>query len=497
MIKTKKPKLELLSRPLVEKIVREAMALLERRGVFIENQEAMALFREAGAEIDEGSRRVRIRAELIEECLSSTPSVIRFYDRSGKTKFLVGRDEVHFDPGSAATRLLDHTTQSERKPQTEDLVRWVRVVDALPQFHFQSTGLISADVPEEIADSYRLFIGLLFSSKPVVTGTFRIEGFRPMYEMLVAVRGSREKLAAKPLAIFDACPSPPLKWSNLTAQSLVDCARAGIPSELISMGLTGATSPVTIAGTLVQHVAENLSGLVIAQLARRGAPVIFGGSPASFDMRFGTTPMGAIETMMIDVAAAQIGKHLGLPTHAYMALSDAKINDSQAGLETGIGAVLAALGGINVVSGPGMLDFESSQSLEKLVIDDEICGLAYRLIEGISERDDPIALSLFEDLGADMNFLTLAHTRRWYRMEHRFPLVSDRQNYDSWVASGRKSMADRAADRVARLLAADPEASLPQTAVLRELGRIMTAEAKRAGLEKLPPLSIENKFKAQ
>jgi trimethylamine--corrinoid protein Co-methyltransferase len=101
--------------------------------------------------------------------------------------------------------------------------------------------------------------------------------------------------------------------------------------------LTGATSPVTIAGTLVQHVAENLSGLTICQVAAKGAPVIFGGSPASFDMRKGTTPMGAVETMMIDLAYAQIGKFLKLPTHAYMGLSDAKVNDAQAGFETAWG----------------------------------------------------------------------------------------------------------------------------------------------------------------
>jgi len=486
MIKTKRPRIELLSRPFMDKIVGEAMALLERHGVFVENQEALRLLREAEMPIDEASRRVRIKPGLVDDALSAAPSVIKLYDRSGKQRFIVGRDQVHFDPGSAATRLLDHDMLAERKAGSEDLVRWTRLVEALPNFHFQSTGLISTDVPAEIADCYRLFIGLQYCSKPVVTGTFRVEGFKPMLDMLTAVRGSAEKLAAKPLAIFDACPSPPLKWSNLTAQSLIDCARAGVPSELISMGMTGATSPVTIAGTLVQHVAENLSGLVIAQLARRGAAVIFGGSPSSFDMRRGTTPMGAIETMMIDAAYAQIGKHLGLPTHAYMALSDAKINDSQAGLETGMGAVLAALAGVNVVSGPGMLDFESSQSLEKLVIDNEICGMAYRLVEGISQRDEPLALSLFEGLGEDKQFLTLSHTRRWYRQEHFFPRVSDRETYDSWVALGRKSMAERAADEVARLLQAGP--ALPRREVIKDLQGIMAREADKAGLAALPDL---------
>jgi trimethylamine--corrinoid protein Co-methyltransferase len=485
MIKPKRPKLELLSRPFIKKIVAEALTLLEKQGVFVENKEALRLLAEAGMKIDESAKRALFTSVLIEKCINSAPAAINLYDRSGEKKFIVGQDRVHFDPGSAAVTMLDHGAQAQRKAVTDDLVKFTRLVDCLPNYNFQSTGLISSDVPEEIADSYRLYICLQYSSKPVVTGTFRVEGFGPMYEMLLAVRGSARSLAEKPLAIFDACPSPPLKWSNLTTQSLIDCARAGIPSELISMGMTGATSPVTIAGTLVQHVAENLSGLVIAQLAQEGAPVIFGGSPSSFDMRHGTTPMGAIETMMIDSAYAQIGKDLGLPTHAYMALSDAKVNDAQAGFETGIGAILAALAGINVVSGPGMLNFESAQSLEKLVIDNEICGLAYRLIEGISQRDEPLALDLFRDFEQGAQFLTMPHTRKWYRKEHIFPSITDRETYDAWVVLGKKPMADRAAEEVARLLREKP-GSLPDETVLRELEKVITREAKNAGLNDLP-----------
>lgn len=487
MIRAKRPKIELLSRTFIRKIVDEGFALLEKHGVFVENVEALRLLREAGMKVEPATKRVIIKPRLVEKCLSSAPAVIKLYDRSGEREFVVGEDWVHFDPGSAAVTILDRQTQSERKAATADLVKFIRLTDALSHFHFQSTGLISSDIPEEIADSYRLFICLQFSTKPVVTGTFRVEGFKPMYEMLTAARGDAKKLAEKPLAIFDACPSPPLKWSNLTTQSLIDCARAGIPSELISMGMTGATSPVTIAGTLVQHVAENLSGLVIGQLAKRGAPIIFGGSPSSFDMRKGTTPMGAIETMMIDSAYAQIGKYLNLPTHAYMALSDAKVNDSQAGYETGIGAVLAALSGVNVVSGPGMLDFESCQSLEKLVIDNEICGLAYRLIDGISQRDEPLALDLFSGFEKEKQFLTLPHTRQWYRKEHILAGLADRDTYDAWVALGKKPLADRAAEEAEKLLR-EKSAALPGAAVASDLSKIMLAEAKKAGLTRLPAL---------
>jgi trimethylamine--corrinoid protein Co-methyltransferase len=490
MISTLRPRCELLSRALLDKIIEEGFLLLEREGVFVENREARSLFREAGQEVDEATGRVRIRWALVESSLASTPARMTLYDRSGEHANEVGGDEVHFDPGSAAVKILDHAQQRERKARTRDLIEHARVADVCANIHFQSTAIVASDVPEAVADGFRVLVGLQYSSKPIVTGTFRVQGFRPMLDMLAAVRGGTEELQRKPLAIFDACPSPPLKWSNLTAQSLIDAARAGIPSEIISMGLTGATSPATIAGTLVQHVAESLSGLVICQLARSGAPVIFGGSPASFDMRKGTTPMGAVETMMIDMAYSQIGKALKLPTHAYMGLSDSKLVDSQAGSETGMGAILAALAGINVVSGAGMLDFESTQSLEKLVIDDEICGLAYRLVGGIEQREDPLALHLFEGFGPDSEFLTSPHTRTWYKREHVLVRMADRNPYEAWLGEGGKSQAERAHDRVGEILSKTP-LNVPDDSLRRELVRIMAAFAARSGVDALPETRMD------
>lgn len=481
MIETRRPKLELLSPAFVERIVDEGLTLLERHGVLVENAEALGLLRAAGAAVDAGTGQVLIGRRIVEAALATAPAVITLYDRSGGRAFTVGGDEVHFDPGSSGVVLLDHDAQAERKASTADVAALYKLVETLEHLHFQSTALIAADVPAPVADAFRLHLGLALSEKPFVTGTFRVEGFRPMRDLLAAVRGGESALRAKPLAIFDACPSPPLKWSDLTAQSLVDAARAGIPSELISMGMTGATSPTTIAGTLVQHVAESLAGVAIVQLAAAGAPVIFGGSPSSFDMRKGTTPMGAIETMMIDVGYAQIGKFLKLPTHAYMALSDAKVNDAQAGLETGLGAALAALAGINVVSGPGMLDYESSMSLEKLVIDDGICAMAYRLIEGIAQRDEPIALGVFEGFKPGMSFLTHPHTRQWYRKEHIPAGLADRDPYAAWVAAGRTTMDEKAhADVLGRL--ARYAAPALRDDVRAELDGIMAAYARSSGV---------------
>jgi trimethylamine--corrinoid protein Co-methyltransferase len=485
MLETRRPKLNMLSESFIDQIVSEALDVLGKTGVLVENEEALRLLADAGCECK--GQTVLFNETLVEESLKTTPHAIEVYDRSGDLAMNLESDEIHFDPGSGALTILDPVTTEERDPVTRDLKRFAILTDALPNIAAQSTEMISTDVPKAMQDRYRLYIGLQFCKKPVVTGTFVVESFEIMKDMLVAVRGSEGTLREKPLAIFDCCPSPPLKWSNLTCQNLIDASRAGIPAELISMPLTGATAPVTLAGALVQLTAENLSGIVIHQLAHTGSPIIFGGSPAAFDMRKGTTPMGAVETMMLHAAFVQIGKHLGLPTHAYMGLSDAKIVDGQAGLETGMGALSAALSGANVISGVGMLNFESCQSLEKLVLDNEICGMALRMVRGIEARGDRLGADLYGDIYDGQHFLASEETLRWFRKEIDQPgLAIDRDTYDVWKSHGKKSAWDRACGEVERITNSHTVEPLPDDS-LKALMSIMKDDAQRMAID-LPPL---------
>jgi trimethylamine--corrinoid protein Co-methyltransferase len=252
------------------------------------------------------------------------------------------------------------------------------------------------------------------------------------------------------------------------------------------MPLTGFVAPVTLVGSLVQHTAETLSGIVITQLTNPGAPALYGGSPAVFDIRYETTPMGAVETMMIECAYSEIGKHLGLPTQAYMGLSDAKLLDAQAGLETSMGATLAALAGVNSVSGPGMLDFESCLSLEKLILDNEICGGALRIAAGIEPRDDFPALPRFEELLRERHLLISEHTRRYLRQEHRFPGPTiDRANRSRWQAEGAETLGTRARHERDRLIGHYQPSTLADD-IKAELTKLMTREAQRHGMGSLP-----------
>jgi trimethylamine--corrinoid protein Co-methyltransferase len=356
----------------------------------------------------------------------------------------------------------------------------------------QSTCMIPSDVPENISDSYRLYLSLLFCEKPVVTGTFTIEAFEVMKDMQLAVRGSEKSLREKPLTIFSCCPTAPLKWSDVTSQNLIDCARYSIPVEYISMPLSGFMAPVTLVGTLIQHTAETLSGLVISQLANPGTPILYGGSPAVFDIRYETTPMGDIGTMMTDCAYNEIGKQLGLPTQAYIGLSDAKQLDAQAGLESSMGATLAALSGINNISGPGMLDFESCFSLEKLVLDNEICGMTQRLVNGIEPREDFPSQPLFEEFLREQHLLIADHTRKFLQDEIFFPTpVIDRANRSRWQEEGSRTLRERAHSQVEKGRRDYQPVSLPGS-LLGELKKMMTAEAGKFGMDSLPKLDIDD-----
>ncbi len=324
--------------------------------------------------------------------------------------------------------MLDAETLEHRPSSAADLVGVVKITEMLPQYDAQSTAIVCNEVPKAIGDLYRLYVVLLFSKKPIVTGSFSIRTLDSMIEMMAIFAGGRQALAEEPQAVFDVCPSPPMIWSEFGAENLIALARARVPAQMISMPLAGAASPVTLLGSVVQHAAESLSGLAIHQLAGPGAPVVWGGAPTIFDMRKGSTPFGAVETAMIDAAYAQVGKSLGLPTHTYLGASDAKVVDAQAGMESGMSALIGALAGINMISGAGMLDFLACQSLEKLVIDAEAIAMVKRLLDGMRVHTETLATAMFENFNFKADFLKQRATRDLFAKEQILPsAVIDRE----------------------------------------------------------------------
>ncbi len=482
------PKLELLSAELVQRILDEAFQLLMKPGIKVQLAEARQLLAAAGARIDETNEVAHIPETVARAALETVPREFFVHNRLGEPAVRYGGDAVHFDPGSSGVHVLDPETLEHRPSTAADLIRIIQVAEMLPQYDAQSTAVVCNEIPKEIGDLYRLYLVLSYSAKPIITGAFSTRTTQIMFDMLAVLTGGRQALAEKPRAVFDVCPSPPLIWSEFGAQNLMDLARAGVPAEIVSMPLAGAAAPVTLLGAVVQHAAECISGMTIHQLARPGSPIVWGGAPAIFDMRTGSTPMGAIETAMIDASYAQVGKSFGFPTHTYLGASESKLVDAQAGLESGMTALVGALAGINMISGAGMLDFLACQSPEKLVVDAEAIGMAKRLLGGMREHTATLALEFFTGINFKGDFLKQKITRQLFRQEQYLPSeVIDRHSIRGWQEAGRTDAFARARSRAAALLAAYQRPQAPAE-LERELAAIVRRAAQAAGMEDLPPL---------
>lgn len=482
------PKLILLTDDIIERILDEAYQLLLKPGIKVNNEEARDLLAAAGAQIDLETNVVRIPQQIARKALETAPREFYLYDYDGNPTVKYGGDAVHFDPGSSGIAMLNPETLEHDTTETQHLLKLIKVAEQLSQYDAQSTAVVCHDVPQQIQDSYRLYLALLYSKKPIVTGAFTNKTVTEMIDMLAILAGGHAAAREKPRAIFDVCPAPPLIWSNFASGNLIALARASVPAEIVSVPLSGAAAPVTILGTVTQHTAECLAGITIHQLAKAGSPIVWGGAACIFDMKKGATPMGAVETAMLDCSYAQVAKSLNMPTHTYLGATDSKLVDAQAGLESGITAMIGALSGINMISGSGMLDFLSCHSAEKLIIDAEGIAMAKRMIEGVKLHTETLATGFYDDninfKGGD--FLKQRITMQLFRKEQHLPSnVIDRDSMRNWKEAGSLDTYGRAKVMVNQLLASykKPELDPTKEAALRAF---MLDLAKKAGMNELP-----------
>jgi trimethylamine--corrinoid protein Co-methyltransferase len=256
------------------------------------------------------------------------------------------------------------------------------------------------------------------------------------------------------MSIFTITATGNFRFGEDSCQNLLDCVEAGIPIEIVPVTLMGLIAPVTLMGALVFHCVDVLTGITMAQVIKPGAPVLFGGAPATFHMRAASAPMAAIEAQRLNVGYVAIAKSLGLPTQAYMALSDGKFLDAQAGAETMSSALLAALAGVNSVSGPGMLDFVLTFSLPKLLFDNEVCGQCLNFVRETQVLEDIPSRSLVDEVRANDHLITSPHTLKYWPQElYLTDPVIDRENRETWVKQGSRDLQARAAEQVEKRLA--------------------------------------------
>lgn len=484
-----RPSLNVLSDEQIRDILNEAKRLMAEVGMEIRGPALRQRLQDHGLKTDESGQRIFFPADVVDKAIADAPSSFTLFDRDGNAYTEIGGNNVHYVPGSSGLKILDHRSGETRLANSTDFIEYARLCDGLDHIAYLATAFsTNKDIEPQVSDVWRLYMTLTTSKKPVVSGAFGEHGVPRMADMMQMFREDRGDLIAKPLSIFTITATGNFRFGEDSCQNLLDCVEAGIPIEIVPVTLMGLIAPVTLVGALIFHCVDVLAGITMAQIIRPGAPILFGGAPATFHMKAASSPMAAIEAQHLNVAYVAVAKSLNLPTQAYMALSDGKFLDAQAGGETFSSALLAAIAGVNSVSGPGMLDFVLTFSLPKLVFDNEVCGQSLHFVREIEVLDDLPIDNLVTDLMRDDHLITSPHTlEHWPKELYLTDPVIDRENRESWEKAGSRDLNQRANDEVEERLAAyQPIETDP--AIDQAMRDIVTAGfEKQDALPDLPP----------
>jgi trimethylamine---corrinoid protein Co-methyltransferase len=450
-----------LTQQQIQEIHQASLAVLERTGVHVEHEGAWELYRSAGARTE--GHRVYITTRMVERALETLPSRVLLAGRDPAQDVMLEGTRVYAGTGGSPTFVLDPGESALRPGTLRDLVDLARLADALAYCDFVVMPLYPTDVPDEDVAVNRFYACLSNTAKHVMGGVGSVAGANRVMEMAALVAGGKDALRERPLvSAITSWMVSPLHLDTPVTAILLEWCSSGLPVVLSSAPMAGSTSPVTLAGTLVQLNAEQLSGLVLTQLVRPGAPVLAGYIPGVADMRSGGYLGGAVEFGMMQAAAAQLAHYYGVPIYGSGGMSDSKLPDVQAGYEKMATLLLAAMGGCNYIHHAiGMVANMNAVSLEQAVIDDEIAGMVMRILRGIDVTQDHLATEAIQRVGPGGHYLTDDHTLRFMRPELFQPRLADRQNPAMWEAAGRPDIRSRAGARVAALLKERRSSCLP------------------------------------
>jgi trimethylamine--corrinoid protein Co-methyltransferase len=431
----------------VQRIHEAALSILERTGVSVEEREALRLFKEAGASVDRDTSRVRISRSLVEDAVDWAPSRAVLAGRDPQWDMELEGAKVHIGTGGAALTVLELETGQPRPAVLHDVAKLARLVDALDNVHFYLVPVYPTDMGKDEVDVNTYYAGLANTTKHVQAGVYSVQGIRDTVEMCERIAGGAEALRERPLVSFiTSWMVSPLKFATDVTTLLIETCRQRIPVVLSAAPMAGSTAPVTLAGMLAQLTAEQLSGVVLTQLAHRGAPLLIGPIPATADMRTGRYLAGAAEFGLANAAMAQMAQFYHLPLYNSAGMTDAKIPDIQAGFEKAMSAVLTALAGSNFIHhAAGMLENMNTVAAEQFVIDNDILGMTMRVVRGIEVNDETLGLDVIDEIGPGGHYLMADHTLRYMRSEFYYPsAVVDRQGWDMWQAGGGLDARNRA-----------------------------------------------------
>lgn len=442
----------------IESLHHTALTILEKIGMTYESglEDMLERVQKAGCKIDRDMKRIYFPKDLITEMLDHAPAEFILYSRDGEKNLHLGKDRVYCGTGGSALRIVDMDTRKARQTVIQDLNNVARIVQEMEHIHFFQHCCVPHDVPTEHYDVNGIFAAMMGTTKHCMIGCNSDAGLRKIFDLVAIIVGGEENLRRKPVFSITACMIiSPLKFCTQSAKNVLQAARMGVPTTVTSAPMSGSTSPMTMAGTLVQTHAEVMAGITVHQLTAPGAPVLYGGLPAMAEMKTMGYQGGAIEVGMMMAAIHQLSQHIQVPNYSSSGLSDAKIPDAQAGWEKAFSTALNVMAGCNYVHhAAGMLESMLCIAYEQYIIDDEIIGQACKMLRGISTDADHLAYDAIEAVGPGGQYITSDHTLRHLRTEYFTGNgVSDKTLRRKWEEAGCKSARERAREMVRTILA--------------------------------------------
>lgn len=444
--------LELLSRDDLDRIHAGTIMVLSKTGVKVWSERALMLLADAGADVDLESRTARISEVLLKEAIRKAPREFQLVGREPEYRLLMGARKVHFSIAGQPVNIHDLDGRI-RRAVVRDAEEIARLGDACANIHHISVGTVPGDVPDAVHPHHVLLANWKNSIKTSDGYNFGAEAAKETLEMACMLRGGEEELRKTPTLLGFVNPVSPLQLSKELIEGAMMYAEYNQPVLYAPEALAGATAPATLAGLLVQQNAEVLAGITVSQLKSPGTPVMYGTVSAALDMRTGAAALGGPEVGLLNVATAQLARYYGIPCRGTGGNTDSKIVDAQAGAETAQGVLMAALAGMNFIyDAAGSLDGSLVLSKEKIVLDNEICGMVSRILEGVKVTDESLALNEICSVGPVASHLSRPFTLAHFRKEHFIPSLMERRSREAWEKDGMKDLPRRAREEAKRLL---------------------------------------------
>jgi trimethylamine--corrinoid protein Co-methyltransferase len=449
--------LDYLSEREMKDIHSAALEILEDLGTIIHHEEAVKLLKKAGAHVREGNR-VFIPESVIKWAVRQAPTRISIFNRQGSQAMCLEDRNVYFGTGSDCPNLLDSFTNERRDFHSRDIEAAVKLVDALPNIDFAMSMGLGTDLDKSIQYQHKYGLMIRNSVKPQVITAADKETLRTIIEIASAAVGGEGELIRKPIFVLYDEPTSPLVHTYEALEKLLFMADMRLPTNYSPGIMSGATGPITMAGAIAQADAEILTGLVIHQLQKPGAPFIFGGGMSPMDMSSMQPTYSAPEAMVSQAGLCQIGRCLyRLPTWGFGGCSAAKLADEQAVNEAVTYLMMAAWMGTNLVHDVGYLEFGLTYSYDLLVMCDEFIGQIRRMMQGIQVDREYLAVDAIKRVGIGGHFLSDDHTLSHFR-ENWQPDITDRRSHEKWMEQGGMTMGQRTKEKVKKIL----ETHLPE-----------------------------------